>query len=132
MIKRIAKVVSIATVLLVSPQVPAQPSILDNTKPWSERMIESEMVRFPEAWQIDWDESAQWDYVHGLNLLAVSKVYQHTRDQRYLDYILGYYDMLVNDDGTISTYDIDKYNICLLYTSPSPRDGLLYRMPSSA
>ena len=22
--------------------------------------------------------------------------------------------------------------ICLLYTSPSPRDGLLYRMPSSA
>ena len=24
------------------------------------------------------------------------------------------------------------YNACLLYTSPSPRDGLLYRMPSSA
>ena len=23
-------------------------------------------------------------------------------------------------------------NICLLYTSPSPRDGLLSRMPSSA
>ena len=23
-------------------------------------------------------------------------------------------------------------SICLLYTSPSPRDGLLYRMPSSA
>ena len=25
-----------------------------------------------------------------------------------------------------------KENICLLYTSPSPRDGLLSRMPSSA
>ena len=25
-----------------------------------------------------------------------------------------------------------KYNDCLLYTSPSPRDGLLSRMPSSA
>ena len=25
-----------------------------------------------------------------------------------------------------------KYPICLLYTSPSPRDGLLSRMPSSA
>ena len=24
------------------------------------------------------------------------------------------------------------YNACLLYTSPSPRDGLLSRMPSSA
>ena len=29
--------------------------------------------------------------------------------------------------------DIDEaYRFCLLYTSPSPRDGLLSRMPSSA
>ena len=28
--------------------------------------------------------------------------------------------------------NIDIRNICLLYTSPSPRDGLLSRMPSSA
>ena len=26
----------------------------------------------------------------------------------------------------------ENYNNCLLYTSPSPRDGLLSRMPSSA
>ena len=25
-----------------------------------------------------------------------------------------------------------SYNVCLLYTSPSPRDGILSRMPSSA
>ena len=28
--------------------------------------------------------------------------------------------------------DGGRYTICLLYTSPSPRDGLLSRMPSSA
>ena len=28
--------------------------------------------------------------------------------------------------------EIDRLNSCLLYTSPSPRDGLLSRMPSSA
>ena len=28
--------------------------------------------------------------------------------------------------------NIEKYTSCLLYTSPSPRDGLLSRMPSSA
>ena len=28
--------------------------------------------------------------------------------------------------------DFDKLRSCLLYTSPSPRDGLLSRMPSSA
>ena len=33
-------------------------------------------------------------------------------------------------DSLISKYDMD-YD-CLLYTSPSPRDGLLSRMPSSA
>ena len=26
----------------------------------------------------------------------------------------------------------NRYDACLLYTSPSPRDGLLSRMPSSA
>ena len=30
-----------------------------------------------------------------------------------------------------SDYD-EQSNACLLYTSPSPRDGLLSRMPSSA
>ena len=34
-------------------------------------------------------------------------------------------------DWMEGTYDI-RYYICLLYTSPSPRDGLLSRMPSSA
>ena len=27
---------------------------------------------------------------------------------------------------------LEAFNTCLLYTSPSPRDGLLSRMPSSA
>ena len=34
-------------------------------------------------------------------------------------------------DGTIVDPIMDIYG-CLLYTSPSPRDGLLSRMPSSA
>ena len=36
---------------------------------------------------------------------------------------------LIDIDGTICD---DIPNDCLLYTSPSPRDGLLSRMPSSA
>ena len=34
--------------------------------------------------------------------------------------------------ATISAQAAVIYNACLLYTSPSPRDGLLSRMPSSA
>ena len=40
------------------------------------------------------------------------------------------------EDGTeslaLKLVDKDGTNSCLLYTSPSPRDGLLSRMPSSA
>ena len=34
--------------------------------------------------------------------------------------------------GEASDDEIERPYICLLYTSPSPRDGLLSRMPSSA
>ena len=34
--------------------------------------------------------------------------------------------------GKQSEFVLGKFNDCLLYTSPSPRDGLLSRMPSSA
>ena len=35
-------------------------------------------------------------------------------------------------DIDVSKLDWSLLNVCLLYTSPSPRDGLLSRMPSSA
>src|SRR5665647_2644929 len=39
-----------------------------------------------------------------------------------------------HDKSTTSypLWTLDKDTVCLLYTSPSPRDGLLSRMPSSA
>ena len=33
---------------------------------------------------------------------------------------------------TVAGADYVHVDVCLLYTSPSPRDGLLSRMPSSA
>ena len=35
-------------------------------------------------------------------------------------------------DADVVVVDAHDYHTCLLYTSPSPRDGLLSRMPSSA
>ena len=41
--------------------------------------------------------------------------------------------LLVVTHGRMNAENIAKQlEICLLYTSPSPRDGLLSRMPSSA
>ena len=54
-------------------------------------------------------------------------------------YTAGNGELVDNDDGTwtltIPASNIlaeNLYQVCLLYTSPSPRDGLLSRMPSSA
>ena len=38
----------------------------------------------------------------------------------------------VRDWGIVIRDQFDRPIVCLLYTSPSPRDGLLSRMPSSA
>ena len=35
-------------------------------------------------------------------------------------------------EKALEWYNSEEYKPCLLYTSPSPRDGLLSRMPSSA
>ena len=40
--------------------------------------------------------------------------------------------MSLGDIGSHFPDTDNKYKGCLLYTSPSPRDGLLSRMPSSA
>ena len=44
------------------------------------------------------------------------------------------YDLIKGDQETVFVAEVPgpEDKICLLYTSPSPRDGLLSRMPSSA
>ena len=50
-------------------------------------------------------------------------------DATYPDYALVF---LIRPDGRIDVTSRGILEGCLLYTSPSPRDGLLSRMPSSA
>ena len=47
------------------------------------------------------------------------------------EYAFNYWGELYNESGTrLNSHP--GISACLLYTSPSPRDGLLSRMPSSA
>ena len=41
-------------------------------------------------------------------------------------------DVNAHQDRAATAVKLQQYTACLLYTSPSPRDGLLSRMPSSA
>ena len=56
-------------------------------------------------------------------------------DKISISYVKVPYSSIPDSLINVSDRDIKKYinaNSCLLYTSPSPRDGLLSRMPSSA
>ncbi|MDR6157798.1 unsaturated rhamnogalacturonyl hydrolase [Chryseobacterium sp. SLBN-27] len=81
---------------------------------WSERMLLSEMHRFPESWMLDFSKSPKWTYPAAIVLEGAEQLYAKTGKKEYYDYISGFGEKLVKEDGTILTYDLDKYNIDLL------------------
>ena len=70
-------------------------------------------------------------YMDGINFINRLAV-EAEKTNHHPDMIVGWCKIVVtftsHDKGGVTEQCI----ICLLYTSPSPRDGLLSRMPSSA
>lgn len=126
---QIFKIVSITTLVSLSNLSCAQTKTATITKAttetsdlktipanlnWSERMMLSEMKRFPEAWMLDFHKAPKWSYPNGLVLKGAEQLFKKTGKQEYNDYIKAYADEMLNEDGTIKTYDINKYNIDML------------------
>ena len=65
------------------------------------------------------------------NFIALSRYARWKEDEQrretWGETVSRYFDYM-----TKHLKDKHSYKFCLLYTSPSPRDGLLSRMPSSA
>lgn len=83
----------------------------ERQKPWSVRMAESEMIRNPESWRLDFQPKLKWDYCHGLELGAMLDVYDRYGDAKFFDYALAYADTMVNADGTIKKYKVEEYSL---------------------
>lgn len=71
----------------------------------------SEMKRFPEAWQLDHGKRLYFGYSQGLGCLAMLKTWKQTNDQKYLNYVIQWADSLINDKGEIYLYKVEDYNI---------------------
>ena len=89
-------------------------------RPWSVRMAESEMIRCPEAWQLDFQPKLKWDYCHGVVLQAFLNLYDAYGDKKYFDYALAYCDTMTYADGSIVTYrpselSLDRINTGKIY-----------------
>lgn len=72
---------------------------------------DSEMKRFPEAWQLDHGKRLYFGYSQGLGCLAMLKMWKSTDDEKYLDYVLQWTDTIINDQGEIHLYKMEDYNV---------------------
>ncbi|MBD0830832.1 glycoside hydrolase family 88/105 protein [Aestuariibaculum sediminum] len=92
---------------------------------WSERMMLSEMERFPDPTLLDFREKPKWSYTPGLVLGACSRVFEKTQKQEYFDYIYAYANTLIDSTGTIDTYSLEKQNLDMIKSG----DVLLFLYP---
>ena len=84
---------------------------VDKNQPWSVRMVQSEMVRCPESWQLDFQPALKWDYCHGLELQAMLDVYDRYGDERIYNYALAYADTMIHNDGSIVKYKRSDFSL---------------------
>ena len=81
---------------------------------WAIKMADSDMKRNPDASMLDFSPKPVWSYTQGLVTLANQRLAAETGDPKYYEYGLAYADKMIDDDGNIATYSIEKYNVDLV------------------
>lgn len=77
----------------------------------AERIAQSEIQHNPELWMADFLTKPKWDYTQGLIAKAMLETYLATGDTTYLAYVEAFADYFIQEDGSIRTYDLTKYNL---------------------
>lgn len=75
------------------------------------KFADSEMKRFPEAWQLDHGKRLYFGYSQGVGCHAMLDVWKQTGDRKYLDYVINWADTVINDKGEIHLYKVETYNL---------------------
>lgn len=70
----------------------------------------------PEApvWNIEnirQGKAPAWNYIDGCMMTSLYTIYRQTGEKRYLDFIDGFVDYYVFDDGAIRGYKLETYNL---------------------
>jgi len=80
-------------------------------RPWSVRMIDSEIARNPEGWMLDFAKNLKWSYCAGLEMESMINTSDQYDIPAYFDYVLQFADTMVNENGDIISYSKNSYNI---------------------
>lgn len=81
---------------------------------WSQKMADTIVTRNADYWSLELSTKPKWTYTYGTVLKALWDVWEVTGDPRFFDYVQGYYEAMIDEDGTIRTYDLKKYNIDMI------------------
>lgn len=87
--------------------------------PMSIRMAQSEIIRNPEGWMLDFSQKLKWNYCHGLECQSFLDVYDRYKgDKKYAKivapfytYVKDYADTIINENGIIYGYKKTNYNL---------------------
>lgn len=92
---------------------PAIPFRTDSFAPdtYYRQFADSEIRRFPEAWQLDHGKRLFFGYAQGVGCCAMLQVWKKTGDRKYFDYVQKWANSLIDDKGNIHLYEKDTYNL---------------------
>ncbi|MGN0381682.1 MAG: glycoside hydrolase family 105 protein, partial [Suilimivivens sp.] len=66
------------------------------------------------AWNIEKaleGKAVGWNYIDGCMILALLEIYQTTGEEKYYEFANAFIDHRVREDGSISGYSVDEYNL---------------------
>lgn len=79
-----------------------------------DELIERSTLDVP-VWNIEkvksGKKSSGWNYIDGCMILALLETYNTTGEKKYLEFADAFIDHRVAEDGTISGYSVEEYNI---------------------
>lgn len=80
--------------------------------PWSKKIANSFILRHPDYATYDsLHPNKKWNYEQGLILFALYNTWLHTGDTTYFVFVKENLNKYINDEGEISTYKLEEYNI---------------------
>lgn len=83
----------------------------DKPEAYARWFADSEMARFPQAYQLDHGKRLFFGYAQGVGCCAMLRVWKATGERRYYDYVKQWADSLINEQGEIHLYDMATYNL---------------------
>lgn len=80
-----------------------------------DRYIDKLMTSEPDKplWNIEsirQGKKPSWNYIDGCMTASLLALYEETKEQKYLDFVIKFIDYYVNEDGSIKGYEMEKYS----------------------